>query len=68
MKLSELRACDSCGGHLIEKNQLPMFYVVRFSPAIIDPEAANETLALNQYFHGHLDLAEAMSPGRMRCI
>ena len=33
MKSSELRACDSCGGHLIEKNQLPMFYVVRFSPA-----------------------------------
>lgn len=56
MKLSNLRPCDNCGGKIA-----PLFYVVRTSIAVINPDAANETLGLTQMFRGSLSLAEAFS-------
>jgi len=64
MKLSEIRPCDACGGPLPGKQKLPMFYVVRFSPAVFDRQAVNETMGMHQYFqHQSLELAELFAPG-----
>jgi len=55
MKLSEIRPCDNCGGPLV-----PIFYVVRSSIAVFNPDATNEMLGLTRMFHGSLALAEIM--------
>jgi hypothetical protein len=59
MKLSELKPCAICKGKIT-----PMWYVLRFSQAMINPKAGNQVLGMAQYFGGisALHLAEAMSP------
>lgn len=62
MKLSELSPCASCNGPIV-----PIWYVLRFSVAMLDRNATNSTLGLIQHFggfgnHGSLAIAEAMSP------
>lgn len=57
MKLSEIHPCDNCGGKLG-----PVFYVLRFSSAVVNAREANEVLGLTQYFGGALGLAEVMAP------
>ncbi len=60
MKLSEIRPCDNCGGKIV-----PVFQVIRFSPAVFDRQAVNETLGLAQFFGGGpgaLTLAQVMGP------
>lgn len=60
MKLSDLRACDCCGGKIA-----PQFYVLRSSLALFVPRAANATLGLAQMFGNTreaLAIAEVMSP------
>jgi hypothetical protein len=55
MKLSDLRPCDSCGGPIS-----PQFHVVRYSIALIKPQA-NQVAAMTLYF-GSLALGELFSP------
>lgn len=62
MKLSDLRPCDNCGGPIGQ-----MFYVMRYSIALINPDAGNQVLGLAQMFRGSLALAEAMAP-RPDCV
>lgn len=57
MKLSELKPCAACGGRIA-----PLWYVLRFTQAMVMPHATHQTLGLVQYFNGNLALAEAMSP------
>ena len=59
MRLSELRPCDNCGGVL---HQGGIFYVLRFSIAVINAMKANQVLGLTQMLGGALGLAEAMAP------
>lgn len=61
MKLSELKPCAGCGGPLLVKH-IGQWYVVRSSMAILNPQAANQTLGLAQFFQGSMALAEAFSP------
>jgi len=56
MKASDLRPCDNCGGKIA-----PLFYVIRFSVAVIDGHAVNELMGLTQMFDGHMQLAEVFS-------
>jgi hypothetical protein len=58
MKLSDLKPCATCGGTIA-----PVFYRVRIDNILIDPQATNQVLGLNQVFGGQaLGLAEAMAP------
>lgn len=58
MRFTDLHPCDNCGGKL-----LPSFYVIRFSQALINEHAINQTLAMHQFFEGKsLALAELFSP------
>jgi hypothetical protein len=57
MKLSELKPCAVCQGKIA-----PVWYVVRFTQAMINPLAANQVLGLRQIFGGSMALAEAMAP------
>lgn len=57
MKLSELKPCAVCKGKIT-----PMWYVVRFSMAMLKPQAANGVMGLMQMLGGSLALAEAMAP------
>jgi hypothetical protein len=57
MKLSELKPCAVCEGKIA-----PLWYVVRFSMAMISPRAANGVMGLAQIFGGNLALAEVMAP------
>lgn len=55
MKLSELKPCAHCGGKLP-----PVWYLVKVSQCMLDPQATNQTLGLAQMFQGNLALAEVM--------
>jgi hypothetical protein len=57
MKLSEIRMCDNCDGPVSQ-----MFYVARFSIALIKPDAGNQVLGLARMFRGSMALAEVMAP------
>lgn len=57
MKLSELKPCAVCGGLLG-----PIWTVIRVSPALVQPRAANQVLGLAQMFNGNLGLAEVFAP------
>lgn len=56
MKLSEVRPCDNCGGPIV-----PIFYVVRTSIAVFNPDTVNQNLGLMRMFRGSLALAETFS-------
>lgn len=59
MKISELKPCAICRGPLP-----PIWYVVRMSMALLDKNATNAVLGLNQIWSGNaLGLAEVMVPG-----
>lgn len=63
MKLSELKPCAACGGPLLSKG-MGTWYVVHISQAMLNARAANQVLAINQYFNGNaLGLAEMFVPG-----
>ena len=53
MKLTELRPCDNCNGPL----KGGLFYIVRFSLAIIKREAVNEFFGMHQFFGGRAPTA-----------
>lgn len=57
--LNELRACDNCNGPVGM-----MFYVVRMSIAVVNPDAVNETIGMHQFFGGRASaaLVENFSP------
>jgi len=61
MKLSELRQCDGCGGPLVQAPNI-RFDVIRWSPAVVIPTAANQVLGVTQILQGALKLAETMAP------
>ena len=61
MKANEIHPCDGCGQSLC-KHGMMSFTVVRASTAVIDRQAFNTTMGLNQMFGGAMDLAEVMSP------
>jgi hypothetical protein len=50
--LRELRPCDNCNGPVGL-----LFYVVRFSLAVVDHQAINETLGMRQFFGGNASAA-----------
>jgi|ERR1051325_4054951 hypothetical protein len=52
IKVSELRPCDACGGPIA-----PMFYVLRISLALINPEAVNEFVGMHRFFQGRASAA-----------
>lgn len=69
MKLSELRPCVSCGKPLVGQGKPPVFYVLRVSLAMVDPEAASGVLGLTQIMSAGrppspaaLHIAEALAP------
>lgn len=62
MKLSQLRPCDKCGGELV-----PVFYVVRACPAVIDQRATQSVLGVAGILGGlrrpgALGVAECLAP------
>lgn len=59
MKLSQIRACDSCAGVLAPGGT---FYVLRTSLALVIPQAHRQVLGLMTMFNGALSLAEALAP------
>ena len=64
LKLSDLRACDNCGGKLTgEEGRNITFYIVRVTMAVLNPRAINQVMGLHQYFQGKaFALAEVMAP------
>jgi len=64
--LRDLRPCDACGGIL----QGGIFYVVRFSVALVNPRAVNEYLGMHQFFGGQASdaLVENFAPSAATAV
>lgn len=64
--LRDLRPCDACGGVL----KGGIFYVVRFSLALVNPRAVNEFLGMHQFFQGRTSdaLVENFAPATADAI
>jgi hypothetical protein len=52
MKVSDLRPCDKCGGKIA-----PLFYRVRFTQALINPDAVNQFVGMHRFFGGKASAA-----------
>ena len=66
IEIKDLHACDACDGHLTGENgRTPLFYVVRYSQALINARGINRHLGLAQVFGGGnagMALANVMGP------
>lgn len=61
MKLSELRACDGCGGSLLARGSI-QFFTVSVGSELVDGQALHGLQTLLHQFHGNVAIAEAMAP------
>ena len=61
MKLSRLRACDSCSGPIVRPGR-PQLHRIVVDDGFVLGTAANQVLGMTQVFQGSLALAEAMVP------
>jgi DNA topoisomerase IB len=52
-KLTDLRPCDNCNGQLTGG----IFYVLRFSLALVRERAVNEFMGMHQFFGGRASVA-----------
>lgn len=57
MRISEIRPCDNCGGHLATGS-----YAIDVSLVVVNPQAVRQVVGLMTMFNGALGLAEAFAP------
>lgn len=70
MKLTDLKPCACCRGPLI-KPPMITWYVIRVSQALLHPQHARETLALNAMLSADLSalrIAEALAPNADQAV